>query len=88
MQRNNQCIKDILSALASCEYLNGSTTITFPSYEDVRTELHLEQYTADTIEYHLRQCDMAGFLVGARFGIDGYFVIKDLTPAAHSVLEG
>ena len=86
MRLNPDCTRDILLALESCELIDGSTTITFPDFDNVREELGLTAYTSRELEYHMRQCDMSGLLVGAKFGGSGTFSVIDITPDAHKFL--
>ncbi|RKJ52555.1 DUF2513 domain-containing protein [bacterium 1XD42-1] len=58
----------------------------FHNYNDVREELHLTAYGTDELEYHLRQCEMAGMLVSAKFGASGSFSVRDISPKAHEFL--
>lgn len=85
MRLNPDCIRDILLSLEQL-IITGGMTFTFNDFEELREYLHLEAYTADEIEYHLRQCDMNGMLVGASFSLDGGFNIRDLSPHAHEFL--
>ena len=86
MRLNPDCTRDILLALESYELIDGSTTITFPDFNSARKELALDAYTSRELEYHMRQCDMSGLLVGATFGNSGTFSIIDITPDAHKFL--
>lgn len=85
MKLNPDCIRDTLMALEGVS-TTGGVTYTFASFEDFKGAASLEAYSADEIEYHLRQCDMCGFLVGARFGADGSFSVRDISPSAHEFL--
>lgn len=85
MVRNPDCIRDVLLSLEHLS-VNGRETFTFESFEALRELLHLEAYSVDEIEYHLRQCDMDGMLVGAKFGCHGDFYVRDISPKAHEFL--
>ena len=85
MKLNPDCIRDTLMALEGVS-TTGGVTYTFVSFEDFKDAVSLEAYSADEVEYHLRQCDMCGFLVGARFGADGGFSGRYITPSGHEFL--
>lgn len=85
MKLNPDCTRDILIALEQL-VTTGRITYIFQNYDDVREELHLTAYETDEIEYHLRQCEMAGLLVGAKFGASGSFSVRDISPKAHEFL--
>ena len=85
MRLNPDCIRDILLSLENLPD-NGRTSFSFENFDDVREHLHLNLYSADEIEYHLRQCSMNDMLVGEKFGCDGQFVITDISPKAHEFL--
>lgn len=85
MKLNPDCVRDVLLSLEQLSD-NGRVTFTFESFDFLREQLHLESYSTDEIEYHLRQCAMNGMLIGARFGSDGWFSIVDISPKAHEFL--
>lgn len=85
MKLNPDCTRDILMALEQLSTSGGISYI-FQSFEELRDDLGLSAYSADEIEYHLRQCDMSGMLVGASFGASGSFVARDISPKAHEFL--
>lgn len=84
MKLNPDCVRDVLMALEGIT--DGRTSYTFGSFEAFKENFSLAAYTADEVEYHLRQCDLNGFLVGARFGASGEFTVIDLSPRAHEFL--
>ena len=85
MKLNPDCIRDILIALESLSE-DGHTNCIFPDFATLREHLDLMEYSENEIEYHLHQCDMNDFLIGAKFGADGSFSIKDISPKAHEFL--
>lgn len=85
LKLNPDCTRDILLALEAF-IENGRVQFTFESFNDVKEILHLDEYSADEIEYHLRQCDMSGLLVGSGFPCSGGFQIIDISPQAHQFL--
>lgn len=84
MKLNPDCIRDVLMALEGIT--DGRTSYTFHGFEGFIDYFNLTSYTADEIEYHLRQCDRNGFLVGSQFGCSGEFTIIDISPKAHEFL--
>jgi len=90
MRLNPNCIRDILLTLEDVLPPNVLSTFTAEpgrtAYEGMREYPSLSSYSADEIEYHLHQCDESGLLTGARFGLDGWFEIRDLSPAGHEFL--
>lgn len=84
MRLNPDCIRDVLMALEGIT--DGRTSYTFGSFEGFNDYFGLTAYTADEVEYHLRQCGLNGFLVGAQFGADGGFTVIDISPRAHEFL--
>lgn len=82
---NPDCTRDNLLALE--DFIeNGRVQFIFESFDDVKDALQLGKYSVDEIEYHLRQCDMSGLLVGSRFPCSGGFLITDISPKAHQFL--
>ncbi len=85
MRLNPDCIRDLLMGLEQLSD-TGRVTYIFDNIAAVQKHLHLESYSTNEIEYHLRQCEMNGMLVGAKFGSDGCFAILDISPKAHEFL--
>ncbi len=85
MKLNPDCTRDILLALEEL-IENGRVQFIFESFDDVRESLHLDKHSTEEIEYHLRQCDMSGLLVGSGFPCSGGFLITDISPKAHQFL--
>jgi len=85
LKLNPDCTRDILLALEGV-IENGREQLMFESFDDVKESLCLDKYSAEEIEYHLRQCDMSGLLVGSRFPCSGEFLITDISPKAHQFL--
>ena len=84
MKLNPDCIRDILLAVEEAtgfhkefEYCIGNNV----------PEL-LAGYSFEEILYHIRQCDLSGFLYECHYyGNDAYVVIDDLSPAGHDFLS-
>lgn len=81
MKLNPDCIRDILL------FLENETThnckVKVKSYNLTES---LASYDFQELLYHIRQCDLDGFLLGVEpLGNKGY-LIKDVTPKAHEFL--
>lgn len=80
MKLNPDCIRDILLSVEEiCDMQN-----IYDSLND-KPPL-LDKYSENDIEYHARQCNLSGFLLGYREGSQGGFSINDLTPKGHEFL--
>lgn len=83
MQLNPDCIRDILLEIES--------TVTFDNTFDYDRQNHptqglLSNYTPEEIIYHIRQCDLHGFLYHADWNICEDVTIQDLSPSGHQFL--
>lgn len=85
MKLNPDCVRDLLLGIERI-VKTGRVTYFFSSYEDIQEELSLSAYSTEEIEYHLQQCDLNGLLVSAKFGGDGNFRVRDISPKAHELL--
>lgn len=47
----------------------------------------LSRYSFPEIEYHAKQCDISGYLIGYRLNILGEIQINGLSPSGHQFLE-
>ena len=83
MKLNPDCIRDILLSIEETTDCDNSFV-----YESGKTHIQrLEKYSDDEVVYHLRQCNMAGLLVGYDFSFGrGYNEAEDLSPAGHEFL--
>ena len=82
MKLNPDCIRDILMDIE--EAIPGTGYVL--EYDQKTTKERLPNYSHEEIMYHVRQCDLSGFLYKARFNISGSYDIQDLTPAGHQFL--
>lgn len=81
MKLNPDCIRDILLVIESLPdmkhyYRFDSETIPtlFPSYSIME------------VQYHIRQCDLNGFLFNVSHFQNGDYTVYDLTPSGHEFL--
>ncbi|MCL2817042.1 MAG: DUF2513 domain-containing protein [Clostridiales bacterium] len=81
MKLNPDCIRDILLHCEErCIDLKG---IKFSGNE---MTVNKTVYPRNVLWYHLRQCDLSGYLYGAK-QTRNYYLVKDLMPKAHEILE-
>lgn len=81
MKLNPDCIRAIL--LYAEEHTNASDVCRF-DLDSIPEEL--SEFSHEEMLYHLRQCDMNGFLVGFKETMDGSSFISDISPKAHEFL--
>jgi len=81
MKLNESCMVAILEAVQSI----STTDRGFKSKSDL--DSIIGGYSNEMIMYHVRQCDLNGFLYGYKLYKDGSFEISDLTPKGHNYLE-
>lgn len=80
MKLNPDCVRDILLSVENvCDMEN------LFSFPNDKTEL-LEKYNNSEIEYHARQCNLAGLLYNYKASVSGGFIVIDLTPHGHEFL--
>ena len=72
MELNYDCIRDVLLAIEKVTTFDKSFTL----YNNLE---NLQQYTIEELQYHLRQCDSAGFLYNYQVFMDGNISVLDLT---------
>lgn len=80
MRLNPDCIRDILLAVENRCSINQGIRLPDASFTE------LGRYTDEEIKYHIRQCDLSGFLYQAKSDLVGKYSIRDLTPAGHEFL--
>lgn len=83
MKINPDCIRDIL-----LEVEKNSSFHSFYEYtpKSLSSDSYLAKYDADTVLYHIRQCDLCGYLFNTNWQIFEYVGIEDLTPEGHEFL--
>lgn len=81
MRLNPDCIRDILLEIETIpdnkHYYN---------FNPDSCSCNLPQYNYLEITYHLRQCDLYGYLYKPSFYMDNTCSVMDLTPKAHEFL--
>ncbi len=82
MKLNPDCIRDILFAI------EDRTTMSKVFYldKDICSDI-FPQYDLDVIMYHLRQCNLYGYLYNASFSMTKSCTVVDLTPKAHEFIN-
>ncbi|WMJ85462.1 DUF2513 domain-containing protein [Anaerocolumna sp. MB42-C2] len=82
MKLNPDCVRNILLKIESLpgvkyEYRFSEDTVPndFPGY------------SYEEIEYHLRQCDLHGYLYKVSYTLTGDCVVQDLSPLGHEFLS-
>jgi len=81
MRLNPDCVRDILLRIEACTNLD-----TIWSYEaDNEDDGPLACYSLDEILYHVRQCDLSGYLVNAHC-YESSCDADYLSPAGHAFL--
>ena len=77
---NPDCVRDIL-----LEVEEGATWERPYSYSIIENPpSRLEAYETGEIIYHVRQCELGGYLDGYCSYLDGSFVVDGLTPKGHA----
>ena len=80
MKLNPDCIRDVLLTVEEGCDIKKSVSIPNPNWE------RLQSYSESEVLYHVRQCDLSGFLYQAKTDLLGVYSIRDLTPAGHEFL--
>jgi len=81
MKLNPDCIRDIL--LHCEEHCRDEKGIRFAGNDVV---VNNTAYPRNILWYHLRQCNLSGYLYCAKQKRN-YYIVKDITPIAHELLE-
>lgn len=82
MKPNPDCIRDLLLDIEA-----KSTFDNVVIYNEEKDEPLFNKYGVDTIFYHIRQADYAGFFIGeVTYTYDLSAIIIDLSPEAHEFL--
>lgn len=80
MKLNYDCIRDILLVIEETTTYNQDFTLSNHQEE-------LSKYTLEELQYHLRQCDLAGFLHKYQYNMDGDVSVIDLSFQGHEFLN-
>jgi hypothetical protein len=82
MKLNPDCIRDLLLDVEA-----KSTFDNVVIYNEETDEPLFDKYGVDTVFYHIRQADYAGFFIGeVTYTFDLSAIIIDLSPEAHEFL--
>ncbi|WP_247941414.1 DUF2513 domain-containing protein [Streptococcus oralis] len=81
MKLNPDCIRDLLLDVEA-----KSTFDNVVIYSEEKDEPLFNKYGVDTVFYHIRQADHAGFFIGEVTYTFESAIIIDLSPAAHEFL--
>lgn len=78
------CIRDILLDIEECTapgvFYNFKPTAVNP-------EARCSKYDSDTVLYHIKQCELNGYLTEVHWYMDRSCMVVDLTPLAHKFLS-
>ena len=80
MKLNPDCVRDLLLYV---EAQPPGAEITL----SVALPAPLSRYSFPEIEYHAKQCDLSGYLIGCRPNILGEIKVVGLSPSGHQFLE-
>ena len=80
MELNYDCIRDLLLEIEKVTTFNKSFTL-FSNLEN------LKKYEREELQYHLRQCSLAGFLYKYQPFMDGDISVSDLSFQGHEFLH-
>lgn len=82
MKLNPDCIRDILFTVED--------TTSFSSYMSVNPEEcnyeKLKSYSSEEILYHIKQCELTGFLTKVSWYLNAHCLIHDLSPSGHKFI--
>ena len=82
MKLNPDCIRDILLEIEEIPSIKH-----YYRFDSKSILEKFPTYTVEEIMYHLRQCELHGFLLNPSHGINyEYYVVYDLTPKGHEFL--
>lgn len=83
MKLNPDCVRDILLKVEELPDVHHHWGFTDQNVPDL-----FPQYTKEEIFYHLRQCDLCGFLLNPSHSINySCYSVYDLTPEGHEFLN-
>lgn len=88
MKLNPDCVRDILLGIENAcvvdmhAYFRFDNSPPLPQCVEIKLQ---DKYSPEEIAYHLRQCDLSGFLFKCNRAI-GITTVCDLSPAGHEFL--
>lgn len=81
MKLNPDCIRDILLTV------EANTSFATPMRYDSNSKYDaLDSYSSEEIFYHIKQCELSGFLTKVTWFLGGGCFIYDLSPLGHEFL--
>lgn len=84
MRLNPNCIRDILFEI---ERFSEFYSIYEYDPDNLPVNSYLTKYSKNTVLYHIRQCDLSGYLFNTNWSFFEYVGIEDLTPLGHEFLS-
>lgn len=81
MKLNPDCIRDILLTVESLPNMQH-----FYRFDKETMPILLPNYSIDEVQYHIRQCDLNGYLYQVSHFQNGDYTVCDLTPKGHDFL--
>lgn len=82
MKLNPDCIRDILLAIEKTSDFDNVFYLDDENYDSL-----VPGYDFNTVMYHLRQCDLYGYLYNSSISCTGSCSVVDLTPKAHEFIN-
>lgn len=83
MKLNPDCVRDILLEIEATTDLSHYQKFSPGSI----TEERFSKYSEDELFYHMKQCELSGFLNGVSWDMSGGCSILYLSPRGHQFLE-
>lgn len=84
MTLNPDCIRDILLEI---EKFSSFGDIYVYDTDNLPPDSFLQNYDVDTVLYHIRQCDLSGYLLNTNWKVYEYVAIEDLMPVGHELVS-
>lgn len=81
MKRDMDLLREVVLKIEADHKRPGQTIL----YQDFSSELLIDGYSAEDIEYHLKQALQAGLLEG-KIG-EGHYIVSGLTPRGHDFAD-
>lgn len=81
---NHDCIRAILLEI---EKFSSFDNVYIYTPDNLPPGSFLSGYDCDTVLYHIRQCDLAGYLLNTNWKVFDYVAIEDLMPIGHELVS-
>lgn len=83
MKLNPDCVRDILLKVEEIPDVHHHWNFTSQNIPEI-----FPNYTCEEIIYHVRQCELCGFLLHSSHSVNyDYYSVSDLTPSGHEFLN-